>query len=358
MNERVSIIVPTRNEAENVEPLVRQIFANLMPHEVLFVDGDSTDGTQDVVERLRASHPVRVLAQDRHLPGLAAAIMAGARAAEGELLVVMDADLSHPPERINDLLGPLIANEADMVVGSRYIKGGSTSGWPPWRKILSRTGAAIAYPVTGVHDAMCGFFAIRRARLLEISPPTVGFKIAFETITRARSTMRVREIPIQFRDRTRGQSKMSFGIALRFFVRWLAAIVRRAFVVVLVALPAAICAKDVEFRYVKPDAQSVALMCECKNWEAQPMTKSSDGVWTTTVSLSPGSYGYKFFVNVSDWAFDPDNSNRKTVNGVENSSIDVVDDSAVGSTTARSTSSASPSASGAATATSSKLSPQ
>jgi len=227
LSERVSIIVPTRNEAENIEPLVRQIFENLTPHEIIFVDGDSSDGTRDVVHRLSASAPIKLLAQDRHPPGLAAAIMAGARAAEGGTLVVMDADLSHPPERINDLLGPLAANEADMVVGSRYIKGGSTSGWPLWRKILSRGGAAIAYPLTGVHDAMCGFFAIRRARLLEISPPTVGFKIAFETIIRARSTMRIREVPIQFRDRERGKSKMSFGIALRFFGRWLAAVFHR-----------------------------------------------------------------------------------------------------------------------------------
>jgi dolichol-phosphate mannosyltransferase len=227
LNERVSIIIPTRNEAENIEPLVRQIFDHITPHEIVFVDGDSEDKTRATIERLRESKPVRVLAQDRHLPGLAAAIMAGARAAEGELLVAMDADLSHPPERIKDLLGPLVANEADMVIGSRYIPGGSTSGWPLWRKILSRAGAFAAYPLTGVHDAMCGFFAIRRARLLEISPPTVGFKIAFETIAHGRSTMRVREIPIQFRDRTRGKSKMSFGVALRFFVRWLAAAFHR-----------------------------------------------------------------------------------------------------------------------------------
>ena len=212
----ISIIVPTRNEVENVAPLVAQIVAASVPfHEILFVDGDSSDGTREMIRALAATHPVRLIEQERELPGLAAAIMSGARAAEGELLLVMDADLSHPPERINDLLAPLIIDAADMVIGSRYVKGGSTSGWPLWRRILSRAGAALAYPVTGVHDSMCGFFAIKRARLLEIAPRTVGFKIAFETITHARSTMRIREIPITFRDRVRGQSKMSFGIALR-----------------------------------------------------------------------------------------------------------------------------------------------
>jgi dolichol-phosphate mannosyltransferase len=92
---------------------------------------------------------------------------------------------------------------------------------------LSRLGSALAYPLTGVHDSMCGFFAISRARLLELAAPAVGFKIAFEIIVKGRPTLRVIEIPIAFRDRVRGRSKMSFGIALRFFWRWLVAICRR-----------------------------------------------------------------------------------------------------------------------------------
>ena len=92
--------------------------------------------------------------------------------------------------------------------------------------MLSRAGAALAYPLTGVHDSMSGFFAIARSRLLKVAPPTVGFKIAFEAIVHAGSTLRVREIPVEFRDRARGQSKMSLGIALRFFSRWLIAVFR------------------------------------------------------------------------------------------------------------------------------------
>jgi len=138
----------------------------------------------------------------------------------------MDADLSHPPERIKELLAPLFAGTADMVVGSRYVKGGSTPGWPLWRRIVSRAGAALAYPLTGIHDSMCGFFAIARSRLLELAPQTSGFKIVFETIVRGGGTLRVREIPIAFRSRVRGKSKMSFGIALLFFLRWLRATFR------------------------------------------------------------------------------------------------------------------------------------
>ena len=151
--------------------------------------------------------------------------MKGAHAATADILVVMDADLSHPPERIGDLVAPLAAGTADMTIGSRYVSGGSTPGWPLWRRTLSRTASAFAYPLTGVRDSMCGFFAIRRARLLEIAPPTSGFKIVFETIVRGRN-LRVLEIPIAFRDRARGQSKMSFSVALKFFSRWLVAVLR------------------------------------------------------------------------------------------------------------------------------------
>ncbi len=223
----VSIIVPTSNEAENIAPLVSQVVASAVPfREIVFVDDNSTDATRDMIRALAASYPIRLIEQDQAELGLAAAIMSGARAAEGKILLVMDADLSHPPERIKDLLAPLIDGTADLVIGSRYITGGSTPGWPLWRRTLSRTGAALAYPLTGVHDSMCGFFAIARSRLLELAPPTSGFKIVFETIVHGRRALRVHEIPIAFRDRARGKSKMSLGIALKFFLRWLFAVFR------------------------------------------------------------------------------------------------------------------------------------
>jgi dolichol-phosphate mannosyltransferase len=114
-----------------------------------------------------------------------------------------------------------------MVIGSRYVRGGTTPGWPLPRKIMSRVAAAAAYPLTGVHDSMCGFFAIRRQLLLELAPAATGFKIAFETIVRGGRDLRVLEIPIAFRDRERGRSKMSFGVASLFALRWLAALLRR-----------------------------------------------------------------------------------------------------------------------------------
>ena len=217
----VSIVIPTLNEEENIDPLISQITACAVPFlEILFVDDHSTDNTRGKIHDLARTQPIRLIEQDGADLGLAGAIMSGARAAQGEFLLVMDADLSHPPERINDLLAPLFAGTADLVVGSRYVKGGSTPGWPVWRRVVSRAGAVLAYPLTGLHDSMCGFFAIRRSRLLELAPHTSGFKIVFEMMVRAGGTLRVREIPIAFRERVRGKSKMSFSVALRFFFRW------------------------------------------------------------------------------------------------------------------------------------------
>jgi len=218
----VSIIVPTLNEEENIMPLVSEIAACAVSfREILFVDDHSTDATCDRIRALAGTHPIRLIEQDGAGPGLATAIMLGAQAARGEILLVMDADLSHPPDRIKDLVAPLFAGTADLVVGSRYVKGGSTSGWPAWRRAVSRAGATLAHPLTGLHDSMCGFFAVGRSRLLELAPETSGFKIVFETMVRARGALRVREVPIVFRERAHGKSKMSFGIASRFFFRWL-----------------------------------------------------------------------------------------------------------------------------------------
>src|ERR1700726_625853 len=217
----VSIIIPTLNEVENIAPLVSEILAAAKPlHEIIFVDGHSIDGTPDVIRSFAANHPVRLIEQNSAKPGLAAAIVAGATAASGALLLVMDADLSHPPERINDLLAPLQSGVADMVIGSRYVEGGSTPGWPFWRRMLSRAGSGLAYPLTGVHDCMCGFFSISRSRLIELAAPAGGLEIALQLIIRGRPTLTVIDIPIAFQSPPRGGSKMSFGVAPRFFWRW------------------------------------------------------------------------------------------------------------------------------------------
>ena len=224
----ISIIIPTLNEAENIAPLLERLLRCEPPaDEIIFVDDGSTDGTRDRIRAFAGQATVRLIAREAPAFGLSGAVIAGARAATGDWLVVMDADLSHPPEKIGELLRPLLEGRADMVIGSRYVKGGSTPGWPLWRKVLSRIAAGVAYPITGVQDSMGGFFAMPRKLLLELTPAATGFKIAFEALAHGGRNLRVVEVPIVFRDRTRGASKMSLGVALIFAFRWIAAMARR-----------------------------------------------------------------------------------------------------------------------------------
>src|SRR5256886_1872390 len=224
----IAIIVPTLEEVDNIVPLVEQIEQTKIPFgEIIFVDDGSIDGTREKIRALATAHRVRLIERDGAERGLAGAIIAGANASSADVFVVMDADLSHPPEKIASLLQPVLANEADLVIGSRYIPGGATPGWPAWRRFLSRVASAVAYPLTGVHDSMGGFFAIRRECLLRFASQAAGFKIVFETIVRGRKALRVREVPIVFRDRQRGTSKMSLAQAIRFAVAWSRAIGRR-----------------------------------------------------------------------------------------------------------------------------------
>ena len=223
-----AIIIPTLQEVDNILPLVEQIEQTKVPFgEIIFVDDGSTDGTREKIRALTTAHRVRLIERDGAEGGLAGAILTGANASSADVFVAMDADLSHPPEKIAALLHSILANEADLVIGSRYIPGGATPGWPAWRRFLSRVASALAYPLTGVHDSMGGFFAIRRECLLRFANQAAGFKIVFETIVRGRKTLRVSEVPIVFRDRARGMSKMSLAQAMRFAVAWLLAIGRR-----------------------------------------------------------------------------------------------------------------------------------
>ena len=226
----ISLVIPTLNEVDNVGPLLARLEQSEPPlDEIIFVDDGSADGTREKILSQSGFAPVRLLERDEPAFGLAGAVIEGARSAVGDWLVVMDADLSHPPEKIGELLRPLMEGKADMVIGSRYISGGSTPGWPLWRKILSRLAAAFAYPVTGVHDSMSGFFAMPRKLLLELTPAATGFKIAFEALARGGRNLRVVEIPIVFYDRARGVSKMRFKVAFIFALRWTSAMTKRIF---------------------------------------------------------------------------------------------------------------------------------
>ncbi len=222
----VSIIIPTRNEGENIAPLLSRIETAMVgmhdETEIIFVDDGSIDATRAEIRNYSGLLQVRLLCRD-HVFGLASAVRDGAKMAQGELLVVMDADLSHPPESIRELLAPLRAGSHDMVIGSRYIPGGGTPEWPFFRKLGSRLATLPARLFTEVHDPLAGFFAVRKEIFLSIDNPVSGFKIGLEILATAGDRLRVTEIPITFVDRKRGSSKMN-GKVLIDYLRQLAAL--------------------------------------------------------------------------------------------------------------------------------------
>jgi dolichol-phosphate mannosyltransferase len=214
-----TIIVPTLNEAENIDFLVKRIlsirrFCNL-EFDILFVDSASTDGTGDRVLEWRKKEPVNLLQLDQNM-GLAGAVMAGANHTDSRYVLVMDADLSHPPEVIPHILGPLFKGTHDMVIGSRYVEGGATPDWPLLRKLSSRIATFPALFFCGVKDPLAGFFAVERIRLTELADAVSGFKIGLAILAEYGKNIRVAEIPIEFRDRDYGESKMNYRVAFDY----------------------------------------------------------------------------------------------------------------------------------------------
>ncbi|MFH0781749.1 MAG: glycosyltransferase family 39 protein [Pseudomonadota bacterium] len=210
-----SIIIPTLNEADNIAPLLLQIAAVTRPlglsPEIIFVDDGSTDATRQCIDAYSGDLDVRLVRRDSQT-GLAGAVVAGARAASHPHVVVMDADLSHPPQMIPALLEPLTAGRHDMVIGSRYLGDGGTPGWPLVRRLGSQLASLPARLLTSIRDPLSGFFATSRDRLRTLPDNMPGFKIGLELLSDIAEPLRVLEIPITFRDRRSGNSKMNFSI--------------------------------------------------------------------------------------------------------------------------------------------------
>jgi dolichol-phosphate mannosyltransferase len=217
---QISLIVPALNEAENIPALVQQIADALSgrSYEILIVDDNSKDNTPQVCAALAKTHPLKLLVRAQPKDGLGGAVLHGIAQAQGEYLVVMDADLQHPPAKLPELLAPLEKGEADFVLGSRHVKGGSVGQeWGAFRKLNSHVATLLARPFAGrVLDPMSGFFALKRQtydRAQRLTP--LGYKIALELMCKCR-VQNVREIPIHFAERTRGQSKLSLREQFRY----------------------------------------------------------------------------------------------------------------------------------------------
>jgi dolichol-phosphate mannosyltransferase len=222
MADRALIVVPTYNERDNVESVVREFLTPVPDADLLFVDDNSPDGTGQVLDALAAANPrIHVLHRAGKL-GLGTAYLDGFRwglARDYAYLLEMDADFSHDPRYLPGLIG-LARGGADMSIGSRYVEGGGTENWGLGRKIISRGGGLYARTVlgVGVRDLTSGFVCYRRQTLERIdlaSVKTNGYGFQIEMKYRVlKSGMRIEELPIIFVDRRVGQSKMSRAIFL------------------------------------------------------------------------------------------------------------------------------------------------
>ncbi|WP_419175807.1 glycosyltransferase family 39 protein [Desulfosediminicola sp.] len=210
-----SIIIPTLNEAGNIEPLLHRLEKLMqqqgMTPEILFVDDGSKDHTRQIIEGYRGILDVRLICRDTER-GLTGAVVRGAEAASNDLIVVMDADLSHPPEVIPELIAPIMADECEMCIGSRYTAGGATPGWPQYRQAASQLASLPARILTGVRDPLAGFFAVHKRYITAVTNDLSGFKIGLEILAGSKQPPRVQEVPIVFQDRFSGSSKMNYSI--------------------------------------------------------------------------------------------------------------------------------------------------
>ena len=218
----ISLIIPTLNEAENIDPLLTAIFGSLADQsfaiEVLVVDDGSTDSTRDRVRAWSENYPVRLIERDNER-GLTGAVLAGAQVAAGDVVVVMDADLSHPADALPKLIEPVLSGQCDMVIGSRYTRGGATVGWPMKRKVISRVASLLAWPLVDVADPMSGYFSVRKEHVLKVDPKAGGFKIGLEVIANASVPLTIEEVPIVFTERQAGHSKLGAGQVMAYLDR-------------------------------------------------------------------------------------------------------------------------------------------
>ncbi len=224
MMPELTIVVPTLNERENVPRLVERLDRVLrgIAWEAVFVDDDSDDGTLEVLHDLARRDPrVRYIHRIGRA-GLSSACLEGMASSSAPFLAVMDADLQHDERLLPDMLEALRGDEADLVVGSRYVEGGGMAGWSGPRKMLSRIATLLAKPVLHVRleDPMSGFFMLTRA-LYRRSMRRVsgqGFKLLLDILASAAGAVRVKELPFEFRTRVSGVSKLDSLVMYEYFL--------------------------------------------------------------------------------------------------------------------------------------------
>ncbi|MCQ2735884.1 MAG: polyprenol monophosphomannose synthase [bacterium] len=214
----ISIIVPCYNEAESLPLLADAVFKvlseNSIDGEMVVVDDNSPDGTGQIAEELGKKYNVKTVHREKKA-GLSGAVMAGIDAASGDIIGVMDADLSHDPAIIPRLVKPLEENRAQVSIGSRHVPGGGSDHWPLIRRFISKTAILMGRIVTDVRDVTSGYFFFRREIIKDAEINPIGFKIGLEIFVKA-SYEHFIEIPFIFKDRQHGQSKLGRGEVVNY----------------------------------------------------------------------------------------------------------------------------------------------
>jgi dolichol-phosphate mannosyltransferase len=219
---QLSVVVPTFNERDNVTVLYRRLQATLggIPWEVVFVDDNSPDGTWEVVRGLARQDPRVRCVRRIGRRGLSGACIEGILASSAPYAAVIDADLQHDETQLPKMVGLLQNGEAELVVGSRYIEGGSADSFNKSRAGASQLATEVAKRVLKVEiaDPMSGFFMIRRDKFEQLAPQlsTQGFKILLDIVATAEGKLRTIEVPFTFGSRQHGESKLDSMVALDF----------------------------------------------------------------------------------------------------------------------------------------------
>jgi len=206
-----SLVIPTYKECENLKWLLPEIFKhfkeNNLSGQVIVVDDNSQDGTNELLDTLKQNHPLQYLSRTTER-GLSSAVLAGFRTANTEILGVMDADGSHPVSALKEMIKTIAEPDVSMVVGSRFVQGGGCEGWPKHRYFISWVARMLARPLFKTKDLTSGYFFFKRSKIVNLNTMEVlGFKIGMAILAKIPQN-EVREVPIVFTDRRYGESKL------------------------------------------------------------------------------------------------------------------------------------------------------
>jgi dolichol-phosphate mannosyltransferase len=222
MGDKLGLVIPTLNEEGTLGTLLDRVRTNLerlqFDFEVIVVDDDSRDGTQQIVNQLRASDPRIRLMVRKEARGLAGAVIYGWERTDANLLGVIDADLQHPPELLPDLVNA-VREGKDIAVASRYLEEDGMAGWNPVRRFISMLGTWVTIPLQRreirVRDPLSGFFVLRRRCIEGVRLQQQGFKLLLEILVRG-NIRSVTEIPYHFGVRQAGSSKADLRVGLDY----------------------------------------------------------------------------------------------------------------------------------------------